>query len=264
MIRVDLGRTLALAQKEAREYRRTPFIVGAMVVLPFFFLVEPMLTIFVVPASEPARVVDKTVGAIFLLMLVVPTVIPATVAAYSVVGERQQGTLEPLLITPVRREEILLGKALSAVVPSVAIAYLLFALVEICAALFAANPHVSAILTEGPHILAEAIFAPLLAMWSIWVGTAVSTRSSDVRVAQQLGTLASLPPLAVTALVSFQVLPPVLGVAIGFAAGLLALDIGMWWVVSSMFDREQLVTGSRPAASSAAAPGPGEVRRIRA
>jgi ABC-2 type transport system permease protein len=33
---------------------------------------------------------------------VVPAVIPASIAAYSVVGERDQGTLEPLLTTPVR------------------------------------------------------------------------------------------------------------------------------------------------------------------
>jgi hypothetical protein len=42
----------------------------------------------------------------------------ATVAAYAIVGERQQGTLELVLTTPVRREEFLLAKALDALIPA--------------------------------------------------------------------------------------------------------------------------------------------------
>jgi hypothetical protein len=42
------------------------------------------------------------------------------------------------------------------------------------------------------------IFTPLLAAWSIWLAIAVSQRASDMRVAQQLGMLASLPTIALT------------------------------------------------------------------
>jgi hypothetical protein len=246
-----------------REYRRSRFIVGTMLVLPLIFMIEPMVTILGLSASTRAAAVEKAVGSVFLLLLVIPAVIPATIAAYSVVGEREQGTLEPLLTTPVRREEILLAKAVASMVPSVCIAYLLFAVDVVCAHLFAANPIVAATLTEGPHILAEALFAPLLAAWSIWVGTAVSARSSDVRVAQQLGTLASLPPLAVTALVSYQVIAPSVGVAVAFGLGLAAIDVVMWRVVSAMFDRERLITGSSALrVATGVAPVPGVVRRI--
>jgi hypothetical protein len=37
----------------------------------------------------------------------------------------------------------------------------------------------------------------LLAGWSIWVGIAVSARSSDVRAAQHLSVVANLPPVAI-------------------------------------------------------------------
>jgi hypothetical protein len=49
-----------------------------------------------------------------LYILAIPVLVPAVLAAYSVVGERLQGTLEPVLGTPIRREELLLGKALAA------------------------------------------------------------------------------------------------------------------------------------------------------
>lgn len=89
------------------------------------------------------------------------------------------------------------------------------------------------------------LFTPPLALWTIWVGMAVSTRSSDVRVAQQLGVLASLPPVLVTVLIAFNVIPVTLALAVGAAAVLLVLDVLGWRMTSRLFDRERLITGTR-------------------
>lgn len=261
----SFGRLIAVLRKELREYRRSPFIVGTMAVLPLVFLVEPLVIIFRIGPSVGAHAVDRAVGSTFLLLLVAPALLPAVVAAYSVVGEREQGTLEPLLTTPLRREELLLGKALGVVVPAVGIAYVLFALIQICARLFASNAAVVSALGQGPHILAEILFAPLLAGWSIWVGIGISARASDVRVAQQLGTLSSIPPLAVVALVSFNVFTPSVTLAVVFALVLLVADVILFRIVSALFDRERLITGARnqrPSSGSGYAPPPGTVRHI--
>jgi ABC-2 type transport system permease protein len=242
---LDAGRILAVVRKEFRALRRNRFIIGTMVVLPVVFLITPMIEIFRLSPGIPETVVQRLAGSTFLLLLIIPVVVPAAIAAYSVVGEREQGTLEPLLTTPVLREELLLGKAAAAIVPSVAIAYLLFAIVAICAKLFAANPAVTTALLQSSQLVGEILFAPLLAGWSIWVGIAISSRASDVRVAQQLGTLASLPPLGVVVLIDLQVLTPSVGLALVFAAVLLIADVGMWRVVAAMFDRERLLTGNR-------------------
>ena len=140
-------------------------------------------------------------------MLIIPAIVPSVLAAYSVVGEREQGTLEPVLITPIRREEFLVGKALAVLVPTLAIAYLVFGIFLGIAALFA-HPGVASAVFERSHLLVQLLFTPLLAGWSIWVGIAISARSVDVRAAQQLGTLASLPPLAIVALMSLNVITP--------------------------------------------------------
>jgi ABC-type transport system involved in multi-copper enzyme maturation permease subunit len=169
--------------------------------------------------------------------------VPAAVAAYAVVGERQQGTLEPVLTTPVRREEFLLGKALAALVPSVAIAYAVYALFLTCVALFA-QPAVASTLLQAPDLLTQLLFTPLLAGWSIWVGIAISARSSDFRVAQQLGILASLPTAVVAALIAFNVIHATLGLALGLAAALLLGDGLGWRIMSATFDRERLITGT--------------------
>jgi ABC-type Na+ efflux pump permease subunit len=166
------------------------------------------------------------------------------IAAYAVVGERQQGTLEPVLGTPIRHQELLLGKALAVLAPSVVISYAVYGVFLGCVELFA-HPGVAPALIRGPDILAQLLFTPLLATWSIWIGIAISARSSDVRVAQQLGALASLPSIAVTTLVALNVIHATLGLALALGALLLLADRLGWRIVSAMFDRERLVTGTR-------------------
>ena len=198
---VSKRRVRAIFRKELREYRRNGFIVLTMAVIPLIFLIQPLVVVFALPASAAAELSNEH---LLLYMLGIPAIVPAAVAAYAVVGERQQSTLEPVLTTPIRREEFLLGKALAALVPSVAIAYAVYALFLACVELFA-PPAVASTLIRGPDLLAQLLFTPLLAGWSIWVGIAISARSSDFRVAQQLGTLVSLPSAVVAALIAFDV-----------------------------------------------------------
>ncbi len=235
-------RVRVVVRKEVREFRRNRFVIGTMAVLPLFFLITPMITIFRIPESATGTQVKAAVGVISLLMLIIPIVLPPVIAAYSVVGERDQGTLEPVLTAPVRASELLLGKAVAVFIPSVGLAYALYFVVLLAVRIGAAHV-VSTVLWHTPELLAQLLFIPLLALWSIWVGIGISTRSSDVRVAQQLATLAGLPLLGFTALVSFQIITPSVPLAIGCGLGLLAIDLLAWRIVSRLFDPERLVTG---------------------
>jgi ABC-type Na+ efflux pump permease subunit len=241
---LSTARTAAIVRKELRDYRRNRFIVASMSVLPVIMVALPMADILALPAGVTSAALNTRIGLALFYLLLVPTIIPASLAAYSVVGEREQGTLEPVLTTPVRREEFLLGKALAALIPTLAIAYAVYGVFLACAAAFA-HPGVRSAVFAGSHLLVQLVFTPLLAGWSIWVGIAISTRSSDLRVAQQLSVLASLPLLAVTSLMSFGVIQPTPAIALGLAAAVAAIDGAAWRIVSTMFDRERLITGIR-------------------
>jgi len=241
-------RIRAVVQKELRDFRRNRFLVGTMAVLPIIFLVSPMITLLQIPASTPISVVHHAVGGSSLLLFVVPAVIPPIMAAYSVIGERDQGTLEPVLTTPIRREELLLAKAIAVFVPSATVAYGIYFAFAL-AVRFGATRAVSAAVWHAPQMAAQIVFTPLIAIWAIWVGIAMSVRARDVRVAQQLATLASLPAIGITALMTFRVITPSVRLAVGLAAILLVIDIRAWRFVSKLFDRERLTTGHRAQAS---------------
>ena len=204
-------------------------------------LVFPLIEVLALPASAASVLLN---GDPLVILLGIPALVPSVVAGYAVVGEREQGTLEPVLTTPIRREELLLAKALAALVPSLAVAYAVYAFFLACTKLFA-QPAVASAVLQGPDLLVQVLFTPLLAVLSIWVGIAISTRSSDVRVAQQLGALAGLPVLLVAYLIAFSVIPATLGLALGIAAALLVLDGLGWRLVSAAFDRERLITDTR-------------------
>ena len=106
-------------------------------------------------------------------------------SAYSVVGEREQGTLELVLTTPVSRAELLIGKAAAIFIPAAALGYLIFG-IFVAITQFAAAPAVAAAVRHAPQLPATLIFIPLLAAWAIWAGLAISARVTDTRVAQQL------------------------------------------------------------------------------
>ena len=234
-------RMRGIVRKELREYRRNRSVVTGMAILPLVFTIQPLIAILRFSTSSAGPLAHEHV---LVFMLGIPALVPVVLASSAVAGERAQGTLEPALTTPLRREEMVLAKWLAALIPAVAIAYLVFG-VFVAAVIALAQPGVASAVFQWPDVLAQIVFTPLLASWSIWVGIAVSTRSSDVRVAQQLGTLASLPPVFALVLVAVGVIPPTVELAVAAAAVLVILDVAGWRVTSVLFDRERLITGTR-------------------
>jgi ABC-type Na+ efflux pump permease subunit len=230
----------AIVRKELREFRRNRPLVVSMAIFPLIFLIQPLIVVLRVPESSA-----DSLGHMHLLlyMLAIPVLVPAAVAAVSVAGERQQGSLEPVLTTPIRAEELLLGKALAVLVPSIVIAYAVYAVFVGCTLVFA-HPAVALAILHRSDMLAQLFFTPLLALMAIWVGIAISTRASDVRVAQQLSLLGCLPAVAVTSLIAFDVIHATIDLALGLGVVLLVIDGLGWRAVARLFDRERLITGT--------------------
>lgn len=102
---------------------------------------------------------------------------------------------------------------------------------------------------QGELIVVMVVLTPLLAAWSICIGMAASVRANEVRVAQQLGMLGGLPAIALILLISLGTIQPDLTFGIKFGVILLFVDVAALRIVSRLFNRERLVTGSKASRS---------------
>lgn len=235
-------RVRAVVRKEFREYRRNRMIALTMTAVPAVFLAIPLVGVLLLQADTPEKDALMIAGVALLLFLIVPLLIPSTVAAYSVIGDREEGTLEPTLTTPVSDRELLLGKAIAALIPAIAISWVLFGVFILVAWLFAAPVVVQAMWqTELPLAV---LLAPVLAGLSIVLSLAISVRSTDIRVAEQLSAWAWLPIALVLAAIAYGFLAPSKALFLIGLVVLLAVDVIGWRLSAALFDRERLLTRS--------------------
>ncbi len=234
-------RVRAVFRKELREYRRNRLIVFTMAGMPLLFLLILAGETFTLPEGVSPAALRGPVGQALLFLQLIPVIIPTTIAAYAVIGEREQGTLEPVLTTPVTDRELLAGKALAAVLPAVGVTWALFAVYVGLAQAFAPAVVLDRIWTLE-QVVAQALLAPALACFAIVVGILVSLRSTDIRVAQQLAVLASLPVIVLLSLATFRVVEPSVGLYAAAAGVMGAMDAVGWRLASRLFSRERLLT----------------------
>jgi ABC-2 type transport system permease protein len=135
------------------------------------------------PDQESALfIVPGLIGALLMQTTI-------TIMAVAVVRERERGTLEALVVSPLRRWEIMLGK----IVPNLLVAY-----GQMTLALLVAH-YVFAVPIRGSVGLLYAVSA-LFMMGTLGIGIYVSTLSRTVPQAMQLGFLAILPSIYLSGL----------------------------------------------------------------
>jgi ABC-2 type transport system permease protein len=176
--------------------------------------------------------------AFFLLM---PAYIPLSIATFSIIGEKQARTLEPVLATPIRTLELLVGKAIAALVPGVAAGWLTYvAFVALASIVY--GPNLFGVVTDPSWLAGVFILGPAVGLSSVVAGVIISARVNDPRVAQQIGGIIIVPIIAITLLQATGTLLVgatgyVLLAAIIFIISVIGLRVGV-----SLFDREAILT----------------------
>lgn len=231
----------ALIRKELREYRHHRMIVMTATVLPIVFLILPIANLVVFDPQNSIGGVNLAVGQAMLCFFLSPVIIPATMSAFSVIGERDQGTLEPLLTLPLSDAQFLAGKVLAIVVPTIGASVAIYAAYMAVVVAIAGGPVRSAAL-DWTWPLGFVLMAPALAVFSTLTGMAFSARAKDIRVAEHLSGLVLLPAmLPVMLVVTRTIEPSVLTWSVFFAA-VAALDFAIWRLALRAFDRERAIS----------------------
>lgn len=136
------------------------------------------------------------VSEFMMMFMLIPVVIPVTMAAYSIVGEKTTRSLEPLLATPITTAELLIGKSLATLIPAVLATYGAFGLFALGSWLIVQNDLLISALLDGRWLIAIFIVGPLLALMAVCFAMMISSRVNDPRVAEQVSMVIIVPVLA--------------------------------------------------------------------
>jgi ABC-2 type transport system permease protein len=182
------------------------------------------------------------VNQFLLLFMMLPVIIPVTIAAYSIVGEKTTHSLEPLLATPITTAELLAGKSLAAALPAIFVGWIAFGLFLLALPLIGVSRAVIAYIAGPTWLLAIFVAGPLMAIAAVNFALFVSSRVNDPRVAEQISGLLIVPILGLVfaQLAGFIVIN--IFVMLLFIGGMAMLDVGLIYLGIRIFQRENILT----------------------
>ncbi|MEM0287952.1 MAG: hypothetical protein QXG05_07285 [Nitrososphaerota archaeon] len=242
---MDLHNAWTIVQKDFKIYRKKSSVIYATVALPLIIGVGfPLILNYALHRANrmtPVATVPSLLDAFSIWFIIGAVVIPTAIASYSLVGEKVQKSLEPLLATPMSDGDILLGKIISALlIPLVA----LYAGSIIFMALndYFTQKLLGFFYYPNWQLGAVLIAMPFAALLSVEVNIIVSSRMNDIRSAQQLGSLLVLPFIGVFLASELNFFTLNFNNLVIIAGILAALDIAMFFVSRATFQREEILT----------------------
>ncbi|MGC8652065.1 MAG: ABC transporter permease subunit [Candidatus Micrarchaeia archaeon] len=204
----------AIAKKDISEIFSSISIYGPMLGVPLFFAaVLPVLTFYVALHAAPSLAAKlmpfltsgthvkslsfieffsvDVLGPIFLTM---PILTASVIAADSFAGEKERKTSEALLATPVSIPELMLGKILASLIPTIVLTFAVFGIYGYITDILAYGAF-GAYVLPTPAWIMMLLTSPFLAVVAIGVVVIISSHVKGVKEAQQISTLLVLPIL---------------------------------------------------------------------
>ncbi|MDP1918281.1 MAG: ABC transporter permease subunit [Myxococcales bacterium] len=258
-----LTRALAVYRKDLLDLRKNRGLLWSMLALPLVIVLTPLGVVMAyvrnptdpglkaialyydltVDLTNVARfLIDKVLADWFVIYLVMPVFVPILISSHAVAGEKEKRTLEPLLASPVTPLELVVGKSLASLVPSVLICTLAFALLCVGVDIVAWPVAKELILPNRMWSFGVFVIAPLFAFFGNGVAVLISARVGDSRLAQQLAGLMVLPLVGLAAGQLGGWLKAGTGYYAIIGGIVMLLDVVIIVAARRLFDRERLMT----------------------
>ena len=193
--------------------------------------------------DDPMKVlIGFILKQLLIFLLMIPAMVPSLIAPSSVIMEKENNTLEPLLATPIKTSELLLGKSLTAWVPAFIISTISFVILTIVVDIAAFIKLGYAPLPTAEWVVVAFVLSPILSFIMTMASIIVSSRSTDIRSAQGIGAIIIFPiyliiGLQVAGLFLLNITYLLIGCLVLLAICPLVLKLAV-----KVFDRENILT----------------------
>jgi ABC-2 type transport system permease protein len=242
---MNLGTALIIASKDLKSVRRKKSIFLGIILFP-------LLLAFLFPAvivleqrnngGIPADLLPGLLNAFSFFFVIAASTLPTAIASYSIVGEKVEKSLEPLLATPTTDSEILLGKSIAAFLPPIIATYA-SAVIYMVLIDYLTYPTLGYLNYPNVSIgIILLLVIPLAEILSIEASVIFSSRVNDVRAANQLGGLMFIPFMIIYLASELGVITLNGTNLLIIAGALLPADAALFYFSSATFRREEILT----------------------
>lgn len=234
-----------IAQKEFSMIRLKRSLMYSYVILPLLLAIGlPFLVQYLATKNGalPALVIIAFINSFQFFFVILALLLCSITASYSIVGEKIQKSLEPLLSTPATDGEILLGKTLSAFIPSI-LAIFVGSAIYVALVDKLTYPMLGYFYYPNWSLaIVLLILTPLAMVFSVEVSTMSSSRVTDARGAYQISLVGFAPFFIIYVLSEVQVISLTNTNLLIICSILAAVNVLMYFAVMKTFNRDKILT----------------------
>lgn len=242
---MNLRNAWAIASKDFLIYRRKSNIIRTSIAFPVIVgVIFPILLDYAIRGlslAATATTDPRLMDAYSIWFLICAATIPTAIASYSLVGEKIQKSLEPLLATPMTDGEILLGKIISGLLIPIGAIYA-GSIIYMGLSDYFTHSGLGYYYYPNWNIAAILFVVPFVCLLSVEMNVIISSRMTDARSALQMGTYLLFPFVGLYIASDLGYFPFTVTNLLILAGVLLIIDVGLFFVSKAAFQREEILT----------------------
>jgi ABC-2 type transport system permease protein len=244
---VRFSQAWIVARHDIGIFRRRRGIILGLIAFPLAVGIGfPLLIEYIVSQGGPSTGLESSlpylVNAFSWWFVVGAAALPTAIAAYGIVGEKIEKSLEPLLATPTTDGEILLGKVLAAFIPTMIAVWAGSILFQVLVDVWTHNQIGYLLYPSWEMAIIMFVLAPLSCLYAVEFCVIASSRATDARTAQQYGGFVFFPMIVIYVAGEIGFFPLDTTNLLYIGGGMVLVALGLFFVSTKMFRREEILT----------------------
>lgn len=240
-----LWKSWLIARKDLKILWRRKSLMAFLLVIPIGLSVAlPVVIHAVILRRGFSPTVDSNlIGAFGFFFVIFGAVIPLMISSYSIVGEKVEKSLEPLLSTPTSDGEVLMGKYIGAIIPSLISVYLADIIYMTLIDLVTVGKFGYLYFPNWAFSIIMLVATPIASTYAITLSVFVSSRVDSVITAYQSGGVTLIPFLILYVMgeIGLVNLNDTTNILI-ISGVLIVAALVTYYVSRAMFGREEILT----------------------
>lgn len=240
---MKLWKSWVIANKDFSVFRKKKRILYTLIILPLFLSIGlPLVLRSLTGLDNSTAEIILLLNAFSFFYIILAYIQSITLASYSILGEKIEQSLEPLLATPTTDGELLLGKTIASFLPSIGVIYVGSIIFMVLSDAITYNTLGYLFFPNLSMAFILLLAVPLSSILSIQLNVIISSRVNDVRTANQLGLILFIPFMGVYIMLLSNIISLNIVNLFVVTIFLFVVDLVLFYLSKATFSRDKILT----------------------